>query len=126
MVRRVLSRGTISMSKSIKAINPDYKMMFYWNSCGYWGAVIDSFSEDWLKFTLDAKGHRVYEDDKSCNRRLYNHNIPEMRKWWVNHTLMMDNDDAIYGIFADATRSPEDTLYSGMIKHWTNQCHRVP
>ena len=105
----------LAMAKSIKSYNPNYKMILYWNSYGYWGEEIDSFDEGWLKHTLDANGNRVYEYDKSGNRRLYNHTIPEMREWWINYAMDMNAESLIDGVFSDATRTPEDTLHSQMI-----------
>lgn len=105
------------MAASIKNINPNFKMLYYFNSFGYWGNPGgEEFTEDWLQYRVTNTGRRVYIWDKSGNRRFYNHTIPEFRDWWVRHALEMNSDPNIDGVFADATMSAEDTLHSNMIK----------
>lgn len=96
----------ITMAESIKDINPKYKMLLYWNAESYWGSDIDTFNEDWLKDGAGGTG----------NRPSYDHSIPEMREWWVNHAVTMDNHPAIDGVFSDNTRIAANTDKSRMIK----------
>ena len=70
------------------------------------GSEIDTFSESYLQDGPGGTG----------DRPLYDHSNPAMRKWWIDHALLMDSDNAIDGVFADNTRGPATTLKSEMIK----------
>jgi len=86
----------IAMAERIKdkaPINRKYKMLLYWNSESYWGSDISTFKEEWL---LDGPGG-------TGGRPSYDHSIPEMREWWVDHAVKMDTDSAIDGVFTDNT-----------------------
>lgn len=80
----------------IKAYNPDHRTMLYWNAESYWGTSNVGFNDAWLKPAVGT-GDRV----------LYDHTIPAMRDWWVNHAKTMATHPAIDGVFTDNTLSPE-------------------
>jgi len=113
----------LELAKDIKKINPKYKQLLYWNSYGYWGEKIDTFNEDWLKYEI-INGQRVHVT--KGQRRFYNHSIPEMRQWWIDHALSMishkliNGDRVINGVFSDATRSNIGTDHSNMIEQLQN------
>ena len=96
----------IQMAESIKVINPKYKMLLYWNSESYWGSDIDTFQEEWLEPGVVGTG----------DRPSYDHSIPEMRSWWIQHAVEMDQNTVIDGVFADNTREPAETDKSQMIQ----------
>ena len=99
-------QSVIDMTQSIKDVNPKYKMLLYWNAESYWGSNITSFKEEWLKENVVGTGDRA----------IYDHSIPEMREWWIDHALQMDSESAIDGVFTDNTRTASGTDKSQMIK----------
>jgi len=115
----------VEVAAAIKVVNPDYKQLLYWNSFSYWGAPISTFNENWLKYKV-VNGQRwyltmennkyVYLKDTTNKRRYYNHAIPAMRQWWIDHAVMMTSKSSIDGVFCDATRSNMDTDHSNMIE----------
>jgi len=113
----------LELAKDIKQVNPKYKQLLYWNSYGYRGVEIDTFNEDWLQYEM-INGKRVHI--QKGQQRYYNHSIPEMRQWWIDHALKMtshklpNGDRVINGVFSDATRSDIGTDHSNMIEELQN------
>lgn len=119
----------VEVAEALKVANPEYKQLLYWNSFAYWGAPISSFNEGWLKYKV-VGGKRwyltmvdnkyVYLKDTTNKRRYYNHALPAMRQWWINHVIMMTSKPSIDGVFCDATRSNMGTDHSNMIEKLMN------
>ena len=56
--------------------------------------------EEWFEYILEKGGKRKYITH-SGNQNAYNHDHPELRKWWVDTAVDLMNDANIDGIFID-------------------------
>ena len=91
-----------SMAESVKAYNEDFKFMFYWNSKTIWGDATDEYgwNDEWALGGVTASGARASQ--------LYDHSIPAMREWWIDHALLMDSYDAVDGVWVDQARDQDN------------------
>lgn len=102
-----------SMAASIKEYNEHFKFMFYWNSKTIWGEATDEYgwNDEWALGGVTGSGARASQ--------LYDHTIPAMREWWIDHALLMNSYDDIDGIWVDQARDKDtepNPEHSQMVK----------
>lgn len=94
--------GTLADARKIKAINPDAKVLFYWNLfldySNYEASENRNASPSW--FLKNADGTPSLKGNS--NLRRYDLTDPEFQKWWVSVAAQMIADPAIDGVFVDA------------------------
>ena len=99
--------GAIKAASDLKAINPNIKALYYWNTVVYYGGYEANGtynSDDWSRYTENEDGTRTYELIRGIYRK-FNPSVPELREWWINSALNVLNDPVgstvIDGIFLD-------------------------
>ena len=95
--------GIRDLSSRLKAVNPDVKTLFYFNSVIFfsnYAANIDFNIPDWYHYTLDSNGDRVYTMIRNSLFTI-NPELQEVQDWWVNQMLTMANEPNIDGVFID-------------------------
>lgn len=103
------SLGMLDTGARLKAINPDIKVLFYWNSRIYFGhygidTTIDQHKDEWIAKDFIIRGRLP----------TYVRENPDFLKWWVGCCEKMMGDDAIDGTFVDKSGVPIymlDALY---------------
>ena len=105
-----------TMAENVKAYNDQFKFMFYWNSKTIWGEASDEvgWNDEWALGGVTATGARASQ--------LYNHSIPAMRQWWLNHALLMDSYDVIG---KPTIRNPQANAYVERIHSVLADCIRA-
>ena len=109
-------QGTLAAAARLKAINPDLKILFYWNTViNYTGYdANDEYNENkwaWSKLTEGANGQDTLYMFKDFYYN-YNYDSPGLRAWWVKTALNMVNDDLIDGVFIDKVKSYDGPFFS--------------
>ena len=104
--------GVIKMAALLKSFNPDVLLTTYRNA----GVHFTGFSadeefneEEWFEYVLDERGKRKYIT-YSGKQNAYNHDHPEMRKWWVDAAVALMDDPNIDGIFIDKANGGEEPI----------------
>lgn len=87
----------------LKSFNPEVLLTTYRNA----GIHFRGFSadrklnkDDWFEYTLESNGKRKYITH-SGGQFAYNHDHPDLRKWWVDVAISLLEDPNIDGIFID-------------------------
>lgn len=83
--------------KSVPTMNHRHKSIYYWNAESYWGVDGLGIEQEFLR--EGAVG--------TNGRKLYDHENPRMREWWLAHGLQMANNPSGDGVFTDNTMSRE-------------------
>ncbi len=98
-------KGMLDTGARLKAVNPDIKVLFYWNSrifFGHYGIddAISKHKDEWIdaEFTI-RDGLPTFVRDN-----------PEFLKWWVGCAEKMIAHDAIDGTFVDKAGVPISML----------------
>ncbi len=110
-----IEEGIIDASKRVKAVNPDIKTLFYWNTrLGYDGYAADTEYKanewEWTQHTFDVSGNEILFLHKNYIY-WYNHEVEAMRNWWFNIALGMARQPEIDGIFLDKSYGDTPFLY---------------
>ena len=97
--------GTLSAAQRMKAVNPNIKTLFYWNSWINYGGYTANVEYDkndwaWSNHTIDFNGNEIIYKFKDWYNT-YNYSSPGLRKWWVKTALEMVKNNAIDGVFID-------------------------
>ena len=107
--------GVRKMAALLKSFNPDVLLTTYRNA----GIHFTGFSADeklnkdeWFDYTLDKNGKRKYITH-SGGQFAYNHDHPDLRKWWVDTAVDLLEDPNIDGIFIDKANGGEVPLLNG-------------
>ena len=102
--------GVRKMAALLKSFNPDVLLTTYRNA----GIHFTGFSadkalnkEEWFEYILDENGKRKYIT-YSGNQNAYNHDHPDLRKWWVDTAVDLMNDPNIDGIFIDKANGGDE------------------
>lgn len=111
-----IDEGIIDASTRLKAINPNIKTLFYWNTqLGYMGYASDAEylanKWAWTKHTTDSLGNEILWLHKDYIY-WYNHNVTAMRNWWLAEALKMARHPMIDGVFLDKNFGDYATLYN--------------
>ncbi len=95
--------GIIDTSIRVKAINPSVKSIFYRNSKMHYSGYASESTFDAWKYCLKTIGEGGEEELLlQSTRYMYDHDVPEMRDWWINTTALPTTlHDTIDGIFYD-------------------------
>lgn len=109
-------QGTLAAAARLKAVNPDLKILFYWNSwINYYGYDANTEYEDnkweWSDLTVGADGQDTLDMFKDLYYT-YNYDSPGCRAWWVKTALNMVQDDLIDGVFVDKVHSYEGLYFN--------------
>lgn len=99
------NEGTRDVAARIRAINPEVKNIYYFNSYIHYGAgesdaEYDENIWEWSNRVVDTNG----DESVFLFKNLYythNYAIPELRDWWVNSVLNMTANTAIDGVLVD-------------------------
>lgn len=88
-------RATIGTAAKIKAINPDAKVLLYWNSVMNYESLYESNTEfgqhpEWIH-SIWATGYEIYDLEN-----------PACQDWWVNSIVEIIEDGNLDGVFLDA------------------------
>ncbi len=94
-------KGIFADSLRLKAINPDLKLIYYWNTFLDYPMfdahqVYEQQPQWWLK-TLDGS-----PDMKNGRLKRYDLSNPEVREWWTEEVKKAVVDGPCDGVFADA------------------------
>ena len=108
-------KGTLAAAARLKAVNPDIKILFYWNTwINYWGYDANAEYEinkwDWSNLTQGANGEDTIYMFKD-KYYTYNYDIPGLRNWWVKTAQDMVLEDVIDGVFIDKVHSYEGLFF---------------
>jgi hypothetical protein len=103
------SLGMKHTGARLKTINPDIKVLFYWNSRIYFGhfgidETISQHRDEWIDPNFVIRGRLP----------TYVRDNPDFLKWWVGCAEKMISDPAIDGTFVDKSGVPIymlDALY---------------
>ncbi|MWB96691.1 hypothetical protein GON26_20195 [Flavobacterium sp. GA093] len=94
-------KGFLETAKALKAANPKVAVLYYWNSLvyyNYYKGMDANFKEaDWTRTVYQANG-----EPYPINRKHYNLDNAEFRKWWVAQAVAMAKNPEVDGIFVDA------------------------
>ncbi|EDM25438.1 hypothetical protein LNTAR_25255 [Lentisphaera araneosa HTCC2155] len=96
-------KGTLSAAQSVKALNPNIKILYYWNVFIYWANFYEE--QDNIKSIKNA----FLKNSKDGSKKIVRGRLPAydltkktVRDWWVNHCKEMTEHSAIDGLFFDA------------------------
>ena len=94
-------RGSIKAAKSIKAINPNVKILYYRNViCHYGGNTFDKelkkLQSPFLTNNKNGKGKLIRGTVEA-----YDLSNKELRDWWIRSAAKICNSDYIDGLFLD-------------------------
>jgi hypothetical protein len=95
--------GIRKTAAQLKAINPDVVLTTYRNSGVHFGGFPqdkDLNEKDWFTYSIGEDGKRKYEKH-SGGQLGYNHDHPDLRKWWVDVAVSLLEDPNIDGVFVD-------------------------
>jgi len=106
-------KGTLAAAARLKAVNPDIKILFYWNTwINYYGYDANTEYEAnkwaWSDLKTGVNGQDTLDMFKDLYYT-YNYDSPGLRAWWVKTALGMVENDNIDGVFIDKVHS-----YDGM------------
>jgi hypothetical protein len=94
----------ITSSALLKSFNPKVKTLLYLNTYVNYDPDNSTYNSNlWNKYTLDANGARVYENIRQFY--VYNHDYPEMSKWWVDTATRITARPEVDGVFVDKAGS---------------------
>jgi len=99
-------------ARELKKRNPAIKVFFYWNTVVYYEGYAANAayqSDEWSEYTRRADGTKEYRLIRG-KLRTFNHDIPEMQKWWVDTALGMAADPNIDGVFLDKVGGGDKSL----------------
>ncbi|TWU44383.1 hypothetical protein Q31b_19190 [Novipirellula aureliae] len=106
--------ATIGTAKKLKAINPDMKVLLYWNAVMNYDAFYESNQEfnqhpEWV--------HRIWTVGSGTKYEIYDLNNPNCRKWWVDSIADCIQRGDLDGVFIDAVpKADVSGLMDGLCK----------
>lgn len=106
-----IEAGMSAAGAVLKKYNPNVKTMTYKNAGLHHDRTAANITYDtleWSIFNLDVNGNREYDQIRNWYR--YNHDHPELRKWWSDWCVDRLNDPNIDGIFIDKATGGEEAL----------------
>lgn len=94
-------KGAVEAGRAIKAINPDTKVLFYWNAMLNYSSYDAKAEVDAMPgaFLEDATGYTLLHLDK---REVYDLSNINVREWWLDLCVEMTGKEEIDGVFVDA------------------------
>ncbi|CAA6677721.1 MULTISPECIES: putative glycoside hydrolase [unclassified Lentimonas] len=109
------NEGTRDVAARIRAINPEVKNIYYFNSYIHYGAgesdaEYDENIWEWSNRIVDGDGAESVFLFKDL---YYTHNyaIPELRDWWVKSVLSMTANTMIDGVLVDKVTEKNRSAY---------------
>ncbi|GAA3651188.1 putative glycoside hydrolase [Flavivirga jejuensis] len=99
--------GIENAATRIKALNPNLTTLFYYNT------YINYFNyEANIEYNTNATNWSTYENGEIYLFKdlyyWYNHDIEDMRNWWIDTCVDMANLDVIDGVFVDKIINPDN------------------
>lgn len=90
--------ATIGTAKQIKKLNPEVKVLMYWNT-----ALFFNFYE--CEAEVDQDTWLEHSDTPPPVAPFYNYSVPAFRAWWVKCAIdaVNNSDGLLDGLFLDAT-----------------------
>ncbi|MFC2091070.1 putative glycoside hydrolase [Bacteroidota bacterium] len=107
--------GTIRASERLKAVNPNMKTVFYFNTVVAYGGyeTNDEYlanAWDWSQHTTGVDGQDTFKVIRGF-LNMYDSNVPELRKWWVQTVNNVVSDPAVDGVFIDKVGSYDGPFF---------------
>ena len=86
--------ASVGTARKIKALNPNVKVLMYWNSALFFNFYECESEVDQHKWLMPGP-HQPF----------YNYSVPEFRAWWVKCAVeaVQNSSGALDGLFFDAT-----------------------
>ena len=106
--------ATIGTAKKLKKINPDIKVLMYWNIVLNW-----NFYESQTEFNKHPEWKYrdwVFQHAKSDPVPMYDLNNPEVQEWWVNAIVDPILRGELDGVFLDAAPKVPKEQYESLFK----------
>ena len=106
--------ATIGTAKRLKAINPDIKVLLYWNAVMNYEALYESnkiFGQhpEWV--------HSIWETGSGAKYEIYDLDNSDCRDWWVSSITDCIERGDLYGVFIDAVpKADVSGLKDGLFK----------
>ena len=122
-----LEEGSIATAGKLRKLNPKLKIFCYWNSFVYWGTYRASATfggNSWLRY--DENGELLNLGTANVKRYAYNHDVPEMRKWWTKTAVDFVSESVFDGIFIDKAADPRDQMTPGHRQMITELANELP
>ncbi|MDF7806329.1 putative glycoside hydrolase [Pontiellaceae bacterium B12219] len=100
--------GVIDLATRLKAVNPNVKNLFYWNTFYRWDGYEANveFDEHLVEWT------RTAGVPDSMGRYRYVHNNSDFRDWWVASGLAVAMNSAVDGVFLDTLDNWEGRYFN--------------
>jgi len=94
-------KGSVEAARAIKAIDPDTKVLYYWNAMVHYGSYDANAEVEAMEgaFLEDATGNTLLHVNI---REVYDLSNPAVREWWLDHCVEMTDKEEIDGVFVDA------------------------
>jgi len=101
--------GIKNASARLKEVNPHIKTFFYWNTVVNYGGYeanieFEPNAWDWCQMTPGADGQDTFKLIRD-RLRMFDSDVPELRRWWVNTAVNVAADPAVDGVFIDKVNS---------------------
>jgi len=106
--------ATIGTAKKLKAINPDIKVLLYWNIVLNW-----NFYESQTEFNKHPEWvfrNWVFQHANHDPIPMYDLNNPEVQEWWVNAIVDPVLRGDLDGVFLDAAPKVPKDQYENLFK----------
>lgn len=107
--------ATIGTAEKLKAINPDIKVLLYWNFILNW-KLYESQTE------FNEHSEWVYRDwffgnsPDAKSVPMYDLNNPDVQKWWIDAIVNTMKKGNLDGVFLDAAPKVPKEMYSSLFK----------
>lgn len=102
--------GTAKMAKELKGLNPNLKILHYWNADAmfpFYKVADEITDESWYTGVSKYKwGH-----SKDGNFPVYDSSNSNFRQWWASKALDLMDDPNIDGLFVDAVGRESSRFY---------------
>ena len=107
--------GIKTASARLKAVNPNIKTFFYWNTVVNYGGYeanieFEPNAWDWCQMTQGVDGQDTFSLIRD-RLRMFDSNVPELREWWVRTAVNVVADPAVDGVFVDKVHSYEGPFW---------------
>ena len=109
--QQYVEEGIKNASARLKEVNPHIKTFFYWNTVVNYGGYeanieFEPNAWDWCQMTTGADGQDTFKLIRD-RLRMFDSEVPELRKWWVKTAVNVAADPAVDGVFIDKVHSHE-------------------
>ncbi len=122
--------STLAEAQKLKAINPDIKVMIYWNTqtdyTDMWatynpsdeypnGAALGYSTHPWVLWNTEGT---EYFSAQTNSRFNYDQRVTDMQNWWISEAVKWGGHDDLDGFFADTMLAYLETTNISMAKNF--------